>query len=40
LACGYAVVLSVNLLYFYTCTFDLALLIMQRIWYVVLQGQM
>jgi len=28
---GYAVVLSVNLFYFYTCNFEVALLIMQRI---------
>jgi len=32
LTCGYAVVLSVTLFYFYTCNFDLALLIMQRIY--------
>jgi len=40
LACGYAVVLSATLFHFYTCNFDLALLIMQRIKYVVFQGQM
>ena len=39
---AYAVVLSVDLFYFYTCNFDLALLIMQRrpISYVVFHGQM
>jgi len=30
-ACGYAVGLSVDLFYFYTCNFDLELLIMQGV---------
>jgi len=43
LTCSYAVVLSVSVMMLVlndACNFDLALLIMQRMYYVVLPGQM
>jgi len=40
MTCGYAdaVVICASVMIFYTCNFDLALLIMQGIYFVVFQG--